>query len=194
MRSLTVRNVTPADEARAIDTIVLAFGADPMARWTWPDAHQYLSSFPRLIRAFGGGAFAHNSAHCTDNYAGVALWLPPGVHPDEDALGEIVEQTVSAAIREDSAAVFEQMAKHHPADPHWYLPLIGVDPAHQAHGCGEALMRYALQQCDREHLPAYLESTNPKNKSLYRRHGFEELGTIQAGSSPSLVPMLRRAR
>jgi hypothetical protein len=26
------------------------------------------------------------------------------------------------------------------------------------------------------------------------RHGFEELGTIQAGSSPTLVPMVRRPR
>jgi hypothetical protein len=39
-----------------------------------------------------------------------------------------------------------------------------------------------------------LESTNPRNISLYRRHGIEQLGTIQAGSSPTLVPMLRRLR
>jgi hypothetical protein len=29
---------------------------------------------------------------------------------------------------------------------------------------------------------------------LYERHGFEVLGSIQAGSSPTVVPMLRRPR
>ena len=86
------------------------------------------------------------------------------------------------------------MAKYHPHEPHWYLPLIGVDPAHQGKGHGDALMSYALDRCDRERVPAYLESTNPRNISLYRRHGFEPLGTIQAGSSPTLVPMVRRPR
>jgi hypothetical protein len=43
-------------------------------------------------------------------------------------------------------------------------------------------------------MAAYLESTNPRNVSLYQRHGFEALGTIQKGSSPPLIPMLRKAR
>ena len=42
--------------------------------------------------------------------------------------------------------------------------------------------------------PAYLESTNPRNISLYRRHGFEPLGEIRSADSPLLVPMLRKAR
>ena len=91
-------------------------------------------------------------------------------------------------------ALFERMAGFRPREPHWYLPLIGVDPAHQGKGCGAALLSFALASCDRDHLPAYLESTNPRNVSLYKRHGFEPLGTIQVGQSPPLVPMLRRAR
>jgi ribosomal protein S18 acetylase RimI-like enzyme len=98
------------------------------------------------------------------------------------------------SLRDDVSATFEQMAKYHPSEPHWYLPLMGVDPAHQGKGHGDALMLYALQRCDRDQVPAYLESTNPRNISLYRRHGFEPLGAIQVGSSPTLVPMLRRSR
>jgi ribosomal protein S18 acetylase RimI-like enzyme len=192
--SPTVSIVTSADEARAVDTVVLAFAADPVARWSWPDSHQYLASMPSLTRAFGGRAFAHNGAHRTDGYAGTALWLPPDIHPDEEALVEIMQRTVSPSIRDDVFAVFEQMGKYHPSGRHWYLPLIGVDPAHQGKGHGAALMTYALQQCDRDRLPAYLESTNPRNMSLYRRHGFEPLGTIQVGTSPPLTPMLRPAR
>ena len=149
---------------------------------------------PDFTMAFGGGAFAHNSAHCTEDHSGAALWLPPTVHPDEEALGQIVQRTVSAAIRGDLFTVLEQMAKYHPDEPHWYLPLIGVDPAHQGKGYGAALMAYALQQCDRDRSLAYLESTNPRNITLYQRHGFKALGQIQVGRSPVLVPMLRHPR
>jgi GNAT superfamily N-acetyltransferase len=139
-----VRIMESADEASAIDTVVLAFAADPVSRWSWPRAQQYLVSMPRLVAAFGGHAFEHGSAYCTHAYSGVALWLPPGVRANEELLGEIVQTTVSASIRGDVLALFEQMAHYHPPEPHWYLPLIGVDPAHQGHGLGDALMTYAL--------------------------------------------------
>jgi GNAT superfamily N-acetyltransferase len=192
VKSPTVRVMTVADEHPAVETVVLAFAADPMARWTWPRAHQYLAAMPRMVRAFGSKAFSNGSAFCTEGYVGAALWLPPRVHPDEEALGAVVESTVAPSLAAETAGVFEQMAKYHPSEPHWYLPLIGVDPAHQGGGHGEALMAYALAQCDRDRLPAYLESSNPRNIPFYRRHGFEPLGAIQVGSSPTLVPMLRR--
>lgn len=188
------RTMTPDDEAPAIDVVVLAFVADPMTRWVWPQSHQYLAAMPKFIRAFGGAAFSQGSAFCSGAYAGAALWLPPGVHPDGDRLDELMEGTASPAAREAGPAIFEEMRKYHPNEPHWYLPLIGVDPPHQGKGHGDALMRHAVERFDREKLAAYLESTNRRNISLYRRHGFEELGTIQAGTSPPLVPMLRHPR
>jgi ribosomal protein S18 acetylase RimI-like enzyme len=186
--------MTPDDAVRAIDTIALAFVADPMTRWVWPQSHQYLSVMPTFVRAFGGAAFVRGGAFCSGDYAGAALWLAPGVHPDEERLGELMETTASPDAKEAGPAIFEQMAAYHPKEPHWYLPLIGVDPAHQGRGQGDALMRYALERFDREKMAAYLESTNPRNIALYRRHGFEELGCIKVGSSPTLVPMLRRPR
>jgi GNAT superfamily N-acetyltransferase len=194
LRSPTVRTATAGDEAAAIATIVLAFAADPVARWPWPHAQDYLAGMPGFVRAFGGNAFAQGGAWCTEDCAGAVLWLPPGIHPDEEKMGELLESTVSPSLRGDIAAAFEQMAQHHPSEPHWYLPLIGVDPAHQGQGHGDALMAHALARCDRDRAPAYLESTNPRNMSLYLRHGFEALGTIRIGSSPPLVPMLRRPR
>jgi ribosomal protein S18 acetylase RimI-like enzyme len=186
--------MTQADEVPVIDTIVLAFAADPVARWVWADGHRYVTSMPPLTKAFGGRAFSAGGAHASGDCAGAALWLPPGVTPDEEALGHVINQTVPAEIRDDVTAVFEQMAGCHPNGPHWYLPMIGVDPAHQGRGHGDALLRYALERCDRDHVPAYLESTSLRNAALYKRHGFEALGTIQVGSSPPLMPMLRPAR
>ena len=60
----TVRELTPADVQLAADIIVLAFAADPVTRWTWPDPRTYLAAMPRLVRAFGGKAFACGGAYC----------------------------------------------------------------------------------------------------------------------------------
>ena len=103
------------------------------------------------------------------------------------------QRTVPEQDQETLFAVFEQMGQYHPDEPHWYLPLIGVDPAQQGKGYGSALLKYALRRCDEDGSPADSESSNPKNIPLYRRHGFEVLGTIQVGSSPPITPMLRRA-
>jgi ribosomal protein S18 acetylase RimI-like enzyme len=189
-RSPIVATVAPADVERAVAVIVLAFSADPVARWTYPDSHQYLALFPPLVRAFGGRAFAQGTAQHVEDYAGAALWLPPGLAPDQAAL----EATLPPGREAEIAGVFEEMARYHPHEPHWYLPLIGVDPARRRKGYGAALLRDSLRQCDRDHVAAYLESTNPANITLYQRHGFEVLGTIQVGSSPPLFPMLRPAR
>ena len=90
--------------------------------------------------------------------------------------------------------MFEQMASFHPHELHWYLPLIGVDPARQGQQLGDKLLAHALARCDADRLPAYLESSNPRNLGFYQRHGFETLGKIQVGSSPTIVPMLRKPR
>jgi ribosomal protein S18 acetylase RimI-like enzyme len=191
---IPITTVDPADEQRAIDAIVLAFGADPCIRWLYPDPHEYLTYFPGFAGAFGGRAFEHGTVHQVDAFAGVAMWLPPGVGPDEDALGAFLQRSVAPERQETLFAMLEQMGTYHPDEPHWYLPVIGVDPMRQCRGYGSALLSHALARCDRENLPAYLESSNPKNISLYRRHGFEVLATIQFGSAPPVVPMLRKPR
>src|SRR5262245_9742152 len=121
-----VNAVTPADESAAVHTIMLAFAADPMARWCWPDPHQYVTLMPGFTRAFAGAGFG-SGAFYTDGYAGAALWLPPGTSPDDATMGEMMERTIARSILSDALAVMEQMATHHPHEPHWYLPLIGVD-------------------------------------------------------------------
>ena len=190
----TVTAITLSDVEQAIAVIVLAFSTDPAARWTYPDPHQYLTHFPAIVRAFGGKALAHGTGHHVSRFAGAALWLPPGIHPDEEALRAVLQGSVAAELQAEVFAVFEHMGRYHPSQPYWYLPLIGVDPVHQGKGYGSALLQHALLQCDRDHTPAYLESTNPANIRLYERHGFEVLDTIQVGSSPPIFPMLRAAR
>jgi len=189
-----IKTVPASDENAAISTIVMAFSADPAARWLYPDSQRYLEYFPSFVKAFAGAAFEHGSADCIDGYSGAALWLPPGIHPDEKALIALLERTVPEQHRAQVFGVLEQMDRYHPSEPHWYLPMIGVVPEKQGNGYGSALLKHALARCDEDSKLAYLESSSPKNIPLYERHGFELLGTIQVGSSPPLFPMLRTPR
>lgn len=190
----TIKTATVSDKPALISVITLAFTADPMARWSQPDPLKYLTNFPAVVRAFGGNAFASGTAYFADGFAGAALWLPPGVGPDEETLAKLIVEGAPAEIQDDLQGIFEQMEKFHPTEPHWYLPMIGVDPAQQGNGVGSALMKEALKTVDRDGTIAYLESSNPKNISLYERHGFGVIGEIQVGSSPTLRPMLRGAK
>ena len=107
---------------------------------------------------------------------------------------QVLSETLSGHHAEEVFAVVEQMGAFHPTEPVWYLPLIGVEPEEQGRGYGAAMLRDVLELCDRDGVAAYLESSNPANLTLYRRHGFEQTGVIQAGSSPEMYPMLRRPR
>jgi ribosomal protein S18 acetylase RimI-like enzyme len=189
-----IRTTTAAEEARATDTIILAFASDPMARWCWAEPHRYLTAMRPFVRAFVGAAFDHACAYCSEDFVGAALWLPPGVAPDQQTLVDLLQATVPEPQQADMFGVFERMGQYHPHEPHWYLPMIGVDPAFQGRGIGSALLACALARCDADGLPAYLESSNPRNIPLYQRHGFAILGTIQVGASPPVTPMLRHPR
>jgi ribosomal protein S18 acetylase RimI-like enzyme len=192
---MTQASVIPeADAPRAIATLTLAFAGDPMARWSWPTPELFLASWPRMVRGMAWAAFAHGSAWAVDDLRGVALWLAPGVGSDDAALEQLFRETVPRAQQPDGAAMFEQMAEAHPKQPHWYLPLLGVDPVAQGRKLGAALMAPALAICDRDELPAYLESSNPRNVPFYERLGFRVQSKLQVGSSPTLIPMLRSPR
>jgi ribosomal protein S18 acetylase RimI-like enzyme len=194
MSAVEVRAASQGDQQAVIDVITLAFSTDPMARWAYPNPQTYLAIMPETIKAFGGNGFVQGTVHLVNGGRAAAMWLPPGVQPDSERLEVLTSQHAPPERQADMGQVFEQMGRFHPGEPCWYLPLIGVDPACQGRGYGSALLRHALVQVDRDRTPAYLESSNARNVPLYERHGFEVLGRIQAGSSPTVVPMLRRPR
>jgi ribosomal protein S18 acetylase RimI-like enzyme len=192
-RRVRVISAPAAEEESVIQIIVHAFAADPAARWMYPEELEYQTYFPAFVRTFAGAAFLTGSAHLVASGSGAALWLPPGYGPDDHALTALIERSVPPWKRAAVFSVFEEMGRYHPLDPHWHLPLIGVEPSEHRRGLGSALLRHGLEICDEQRLPAYLESSNPENIPLYQRHGFEILGTIEVDSSPPITPMLRRA-
>jgi ribosomal protein S18 acetylase RimI-like enzyme len=194
MNMPTIALATDDDRNRVFSTIMLSFANDPVTRWLMPSAHNYVTHAPVINQIFCGAAIDNQSAYKTENIEGVAMWLPPGVLPDDEQFAGLLFGVLPEEIGEDAANFFTAMAEYHPKEPCWYLAVLAVDPTCQGNGYGAALMKEALAMIDEQGMPAYLESSNPRNISLYERYGFEPMGEIQFGLSPVLTPMYRPAR
>ncbi len=83
-------------------------------------------------------------------------------------------------LRWDRAA-----SRQHVSGPHLYLDFIGVDPARQNNGAGSALLLHVIRLAQERGVGIYLESTNPRNLSLYQRHGFQTLHRCEVMSTPA---------
>ncbi|MEM7726427.1 MAG: GNAT family N-acetyltransferase [Cyanobacteria bacterium P01_A01_bin.45] len=186
-----IKSASEKDIEQIISSIVLAFATDPVIRWMYPCAHQYLRNFPEFIQIFAGKAFEHQTVYYTDNYAAAAFWYPPDSQPDSDAIGAFLQQTIPEQQQEEIFSVLEQMNNYHPQDSYWYLAMLGVEANQQHKGYGSALVKHKLEECDTQGAIAYLESSKPENIPFYEKHGFQVIGEIQAGNSPTIFPMLR---
>ena len=189
----SIPEITVASEnerSKVLHTILMGFSTDPFVRWICPDALSY-SKFIGAFDAFGGGAIENSSAYVCGNFQGAALWLPPAQESDEERFIQEVEANVLPERHETLFRILDEMEGYHPHGDCWYLPLIAVDPVYQNQGIGSQLMKYALNKVDSDALPAYLESSNPKNISLYERYGFEIMGRIQIADAPPIHPMIR---
>jgi len=195
MQIPTVTVITPDQRDLALSVFTMAFAADPVMRWVFASAQNCLRACPDFANAFGGEAIEQGTAYIADGFKGAAFWLPPGVESDVEGMGAMIAEYADESALVDAEGFMEQMAHFHPDDANcWYLPIIGVDCAHQGQGIGAALMKHALKHIDSQGGSAYLESSNPRNVSLYQRHGFETMGVIQHGKSPAMTPMFRPAR
>ncbi|MEM7412613.1 MAG: N-acetyltransferase [Myxococcota bacterium] len=195
MATAPVIDVAKPDQSNAVyGTLAAAFVADPVFRWIFPRAQDYFTHFAALMETFGGLAFEHGTAFRAADDAGAALWLPAGVHASDEELAANWLSRMAPDQIERVGALMGSVGDYHPSGDHWYLPTIGVDPAHQGRGVGSALLRSTLERCDALGLPAHLESSNRANLPLYQRFGFEIVGELQAGDSPPLWPMTRPAQ
>ena len=185
----TVVRVEQVDDL--IAPIVLAFSADPFVRWILPGSDQFFRFFTRVTKLHGERTAAHGGAWASGDGHGAAFWYPPGVHPDGDALGAIFQE---AGVVDRVAGIWELVSQHEPAQPHWYLRQIGVDPALHSEGRGASLMQAALAEIDRRSELAYLEATSPRSRGFYERHSFVMLAELQHEDSGPLWPMLRQPR
>ena len=167
-------------------------------RWVFADDPQRRGP---METAFAGLASSflreHSVLHVVDD-ACVTMWrgptfewTPAGASDEDDQPSPFTPE-----VQERFKILGEMMEVANPHDrPHWYLNVIATLPSHQGRGLGARALRPMVERFDAAGEPAYLESSNPRNMTLYRRHGFEELGDpIDLPDGPSLYPMWREPR
>jgi GNAT superfamily N-acetyltransferase len=202
---MTMIQARPARRAdvRALSRMLgRAFHDDPVMLWMLPDDRSRAAALPRLFAALtrhhhlaGGGV----EVACDEAVVGgAALWDPPNrwrqSRRAQLAMLPSLVRTFgarSAAARE----VVRSIERRHPAEPHWYLAVLGTDPSVRGKGFGQALMQSRLSCCDADHAPAYLESSKADNVPYYERFGFTVTGEITLpNGGPTLWPMWRDPR
>jgi predicted N-acetyltransferase YhbS len=80
-----------------------------------------------------------------------------------------------APLTDDGGARYERLwdwiEERVPTDV-WYLDALGVDPAKQGTGIGNALMRHGLEAAGAAGVDAFLETGQARNVAYYERFGF----------------------
>jgi len=138
----------------------------------------------------------------SEKLKGVAGWLPPGKAPfggwqviRSVPLSVLFRFARQGANRLRSyGAYVDKLHRKLVPYPHWYLQIIGVDPAYQGQGFSGRLIRPVLERIDRERMPSFLETNTEKNVTIYRRFGFEVISEDKMpGTEVTTFAMLRKA-
>ncbi len=192
---VAIRTATTDDMAAIRRTLGRAFADDPVAEWLL-GRRMNEKRIGYLDATLARGHLPHGISTITANAEAVAIWAPPKrfkIAPKEVARhlpGVLARLGPSGFSRMLAMAETEEL---HPAEPHYYLAVLGTDPAHQGKGMGTAAIAPALARADEEAVGCYLESSKESNIAFYRRHGFEVTDThdIASGKGPRLWLMWR---
>ena len=191
----SARHLAPAG-----DVVARAFFDNPIWTYILPSATQRAHDLAWLMDMavrYGerfGQVFATGAP-----IAGAAVWLPPDettITPDR--LDEVGFAAMPARLGREAFARFEryfgQLGRMHATlmpERHWYLIVLGVEPALQGRGAGSLLLTPVLDRADRDRLPCYLETANPRNLGFFARHGFESVGEMSLPGTPRTWLLMR---
>ncbi|MCS3765505.1 MULTISPECIES: GNAT family N-acetyltransferase [Bradyrhizobium] len=187
-----IKLVSSEDRARVSAVLTTAFTSCPLLRWLYPEPDRYLRNFGKFLEYYSGDPYTDRSGAWFNNGdKGALLWLTDEVHRDDARLIKFLLGSVPDFRRAETEDVFDQFGKYHPQKACWYFTMLGIDPIHQRSGLGERLYRYGLGILDEAKGLAFTEATSSESARLYQRLGWEVLGEVQIGSSPSFFPMVR---
>ncbi len=187
------------DDADPIsETLGRAFFDDPMICFLLADESTRPAKMPRLFKLLFKLGLPHGACDVTNGFEAAALWRPPGQWhvPFYQYITNGLEFRNVFGLRGGLHAMsaMDVVEKHHPKEPHYYLQVIGTDPAKQGKGYGSVVMRRHLAVADAARMPCYLESSKETNIPIYQSFGFEVTGEIRLPDGPVLYSMWRKAR
>ncbi len=197
-------HATAAEVDEMTSVLSAAFADDPVQQWLFEPADDPEAGRRALFEVFtpdyfwlGHSYVVHGPGDGDTTIRGAALWAPPDRNPLQ---GERVQELLDALVPHlgdqtvPRLSELARAAEYRPPVPHFYLGVLGVDPAAQAQGLGAALVAPVLAECDRTGCVAHLESSNPRNLAFYERHGFVIEAEYRCGGDARMTIMTRQPR
>ncbi len=176
----SIRTATAGDVAAISATLARAFFDDPLKLFlaggkelTAERAAPFFTAFQKIQMPHG---HVYTASVGGVEHAAAAIWSPPGHWkiPVRQVLRYSPAFLRLYGLRFiPNLQVLTDLEKRHPPEPHYYLEIIGTDPAHQGKGLGTALIQPMVEQADVEGVGMYLESSKLSNVPFYARFGFE---------------------
>jgi N-acetylglutamate synthase-like GNAT family acetyltransferase len=194
---VNIRKATEQDIPAMAEMLSRAFHEDPIVDWVFEDE----ASRPKYTRRFFAGRarvlIGQREIYLADGHAAAAMWARPDEwrDPPLQALKELavlvpgVGRRVGRVMRG-----LVQVEARHPKPPHWYLAVLGTEPDRQGEGLATALLQGVLEDCDRNEVPAYLETGTERNVAFYTRHGFRVTEEMRLPKGPPIWLMWRDPR
>lgn len=173
------------DIPQAARVLASAFEEYPWTRWAVP-AEEYSERLEALQTIYLRHALDHGILLIEGEGQGVAAFLAPGAPAPSDA-----DQARIADLMGDRfAALMATELPEHPAGA-WELATIGVAPSKWGQGIATSLLSDGLRRLDAERATTVLETSDPRNVTLYSRHGFAVEATTSIPSGPVVHTMRR---
>ena len=186
-------------------SVALALLPDPFYRAITDDHGDDEAARLRVLASYLGYSLAEagRTGRCvvaSPPGRGASAWLlprTPQVDADESrAKAAFMARTLGPVGVRNYHAIIDFMAPRAsqcvPGDA-WYLSIVGIHPADQGHGIGEALLRPTLREASSHGAVSYLETFVSRNLPFYRRLGFEPVAEILEPVTASAYFIMRRA-
>jgi len=100
-------------------------------------------------------------------------------------LRQALWQRLGEAARERYATYHARTQPFTPAEPHYYLSMLGVRPEYAGRGLARPLLERvnAIAQADKNSTGVALETENPNNVGLYEHFGYRLVGQVKVGDA-----------
>ena len=182
-----IRSMQQTDVDVVATSLANAFMSDPLQTYTFPDEEERREKSPAHFKAILEFGLMFGEVYASDNAEGAVVWLRPNetdITPEKAEQGGLTK--LPELLGEDAAnrffSVLEFIDPHHKQDvpePHWYIMVIGVDPAHQGKGLAKSLLQPVMNKATANGNSIYLETAQPLNVPFYQRLGFKILKEIE---------------
>jgi GNAT superfamily N-acetyltransferase len=165
----------------AAGVLARAFYNDPLIQYYLPDPARRQHVLPYIMRVSLRYCLFYGQVDTTPGLEGMACWLPPG--QTGMAILGLLRASLGVLPPNLGWEALNRLRQVEPAidrihhacvpGPHWYLMVLGVEPARQGQGIGGRLIAPIMAQARTAGLPCYLETMTELDVAFYRKQRFK---------------------